>query len=58
MRPINRRRFLQWSAAAGAAVLLSGLAPSSIAGARGVRLRKYVQPLPLPGAGIVVMHLK
>jgi spore coat protein A len=54
MRPINRRRFLQGSAAAGAAVLLSGLAPSSIAGARGVRLRKYVQPLPLPGAGIVV----
>jgi spore coat protein A, manganese oxidase len=55
MRRMNRRRFLQYGLGAGAALLLPWAAqvPAAIA-APGGRLRKYVQPLPVPGAGIVV----
>jgi len=50
---ITRRRFLQYSVGAGAALAWPAAgfaAPVS----RGVRLTKYLEPLPLPGAGIVV----
>jgi len=49
-RRITRRRFLQYGLAAGGALAL----PWSAQGAAGGKLAKYVQPLPLPGTGIVV----
>ena len=55
MTRITRRHFLKYGAGAGALLMLprTGLqayaAPST-----GGRLMKYIQPLPLPGAGIVV----
>jgi spore coat protein A, manganese oxidase len=55
MGPISRRRFLQASLASGAVILLPSfpkLQPSGFSPRN--RLRKYVEPLPLPGAGIVV----
>jgi spore coat protein A len=55
MRPISRRGFLQGSVAASAALALSGFPRPSVATAAGrTPLRKYREPLPLPGAGIVV----
>ncbi|MGZ4357907.1 MAG: twin-arginine translocation signal domain-containing protein, partial [Gaiellaceae bacterium] len=54
MDAMTRRRFLQYGAGAGAALALPwGRIPTARA-AGGVQLRKYVQPVPLPGAGIVV----
>jgi spore coat protein A, manganese oxidase len=55
MRDITRRRFLQYGLVAGTAVLLpsAALVPPATA-ARGGKLAKYLEPLPLPGAGIVV----
>jgi spore coat protein A, manganese oxidase len=55
MPPMTRRRFLAYGLAAGAAAVLPGSAPipMALAAPRG-RLAKYVAPLPLPGAGIVV----
>jgi spore coat protein A len=55
MRDVTRRRFLQYGLGAGAALLVPGLAQIAVAPAanRG-RLTKYVQPVPLPGSGIVV----
>ena len=55
MRRLTRRRFLRYGLAASAALVLPLPRGASAAGAgpRG-RLRKYVQPLPVPGAGIVV----
>jgi spore coat protein A len=55
MRPITRRRFLQYGVGAGAALAVPWA--SRIPGARaapGGKLAKYVQPVPLPGSGIVV----
>ena len=53
MVALTRRRFLQYGA--GAALVASGLdrAPPARA-AVGGKLVKYVEPVPLPGAGIVV----
>jgi spore coat protein A len=55
MSVIPRRRFLQYGVAMGAALLLPspGLIPLVIGSGR-PRLRKYVERLPVPGAGIVV----
>jgi spore coat protein A len=55
MKPIPRRRFLQYGLGAGAALAASGTLRLPIARAAGRgALAKYVQPVPLPGAGIVV----
>ena len=50
MKRITRRRFLQYGLGATGALVL----PWSAGAAPGGKLTKYVQPLPLPGAGIVV----
>jgi spore coat protein A len=54
-KQVTRRRFLQYGAAGGAALFLpwTGRAPVAAAAAGG-RPTKYLQPVPLPGAGIVV----
>jgi spore coat protein A len=59
MSDTSRRNFLQYSLAAGAALGVSaaGVDTASASTARfgsPVTLQKYVEPLPLPGAGIVV----
>jgi spore coat protein A len=55
MRDVTRRRFLQYGLGAGAALLVPGLAQVAVArSANGGKLTKYVQPVPLPGSGIVV----
>ncbi len=58
MRPITRRRLLQYGLGAGAAMAAPWASritwPSASAGAR---LAKYIQPVPLPGSGIVVAEM-
>jgi spore coat protein A len=55
MDALTRRRFLQYSAGAGAALALPWAARSPAANAApGLKLTKYLEPVPLPGAGIVV----
>ena len=55
MGAMTRRRFLRYGAGAGAALAVPWLARVPAATAASVReLRKYVEPVPLPGAGIVV----
>lgn len=55
MRDMTRRRFLTYGLGAGTAILLPWAAPiPAPRGARGGNLAKYLEPLPLPGAGIVV----
>ena len=52
---MTRRRFLQYGVGAGAALALPWRARIPLAtAAKGGKLAKYVQPVPLPGAGIVV----
>ena len=52
---MTRRRFLQYGVGAGAALALPWAARIPLAtAAQGGKLAKYVQPVPLPGAGIVV----
>ncbi len=55
MKRIRRRRFLQYGlgASASLAVPWTGRIPVAHA-AMGGKLAKYVEPLPVPGAGIVV----
>ncbi len=55
MSKITRRNFLKYSAGASASLALHWTVRQAFA-ARPTRsmLRKYIQPLPLPGAGIVV----
>ena len=55
MKPMHRRRFLQCALGAGAALAVSGTMqlPGATA-AKGGALTKYLEPVPLPGAGIVV----
>jgi len=50
MRHITRRQFIRYGLSVGGGLLL----PRSTTAAQGVRLAKYVEALPLPGAGIVV----
>src|SRR5438034_8641879 len=50
MGRITRRRFIQYGLGVGGALAL----PWPARAAAGGKLAKYVQPLPLPGAGIVV----
>jgi spore coat protein A len=55
MRDITRRRFLQYGLGAGTALLAPGVLQTAVArAATGGKLTKYVQPVPVPGAGIVV----
>ncbi len=55
MSTMNRRDFLKYGAAASAGLALPWLPRTVFAAAdRGGALMKYVEPLPLPGAGIVV----
>ncbi|MGZ8514505.1 MAG: multicopper oxidase family protein [Candidatus Limnocylindrales bacterium] len=55
MRPLTRRRFLQAGLGAGTALMLPWSARIQPAtAAPGPRLTKYLEPLPRPGAGIVV----
>jgi spore coat protein A len=55
MRSMTRRRFLRYGAGAGVALALPWSVRVPAAGAAaGGKLAKYVEPLPLPGAGIVV----
>ena len=55
MRDMTRRRFLQYGLGAGTVLLVPGLAQMTVArAANGSKLTKYVQPVPLPGSGIVV----
>jgi spore coat protein A, manganese oxidase len=52
---ISRRRFLGYGAGASVALALPGLAwPGVASAAVGGSLTKYLEPLPLPGAGLVV----
>jgi spore coat protein A len=54
-RQITRRRFLQYGAAGGATLFLPWTARAPVASAAaGGKLTKYLEPVPLPGAGIVV----
>jgi spore coat protein A len=55
MNPITRRRFLQYGMGVGAALTVPWAlrTPAARAG-KGGQLAKYVQRVPLPGAGIVV----
>src|SRR6266487_2632396 len=50
MKRITRRRFLQYGLGVGGALAL----PWPARAAKGGKRAKYVQPLPVPGAGIVV----
>ena len=54
MSMVTRRRFLQYGVGAGAALTLPWTATPTLAAGTGRRLTKYLEPLPLPGAGIVV----
>ena len=55
MDALTRRRFLQYSGGAGAALALPWTARTPAANAApGLRLMKYLEPVPLPGNGIVV----
>ena len=55
MSGMSRRSFIGYGLGTGAAVALPWLAGAQVASAAaGGKLRKYVQPLPLPGHGIVV----
>lgn len=63
MTDTTRRRFLQYGVGAGAALAIPATARRRLAAAAqsgltaaspGGRLRKFREPLPLPGAGIVV----
>src|ERR1044071_3285925 len=52
---MNRRDFLKYGVAASAGLALPWLPRrAGAAGGMGGALMKYIQPLPLPGAGIVV----
>jgi spore coat protein A, manganese oxidase len=51
---ITRRRLLQYGLAGGAALLLPRTGMATTATGTGGTLAKYVQPVPLPGSGIVV----
>ena len=52
---MTRRRFLGYGAGVSAALVLPWSVGTTVASASaGGKLTKYLEPLPLPGAGIVV----
>jgi spore coat protein A len=51
---VTRRRFLQYGAAGGAALFLPWARTPRATAAPGGQLTKYLEPVPLPGNGIVV----
>jgi spore coat protein A len=55
MNRLTRRRFIQYGLGAGAALIVpwAGRIPAA-RGARSGQLTKYLEPVPVPGAGIVV----
>jgi spore coat protein A, manganese oxidase len=53
-KKLTRRRFVQYGAAAGAAMFVPWARTSVATAAAGGKLTKYVEPLPRPGSGIVV----
>jgi spore coat protein A len=55
MAGISRRQFIGYGLGTGVALALPGTAAAQAApGGMGHRLRKYLQPLPVPGDGLVV----
>jgi spore coat protein A, manganese oxidase len=54
MNRMTRRRFLQYSVAAGAALTLPSARTRVASAAPPVDLEKFIQPVPVPGNGIVV----
>jgi spore coat protein A len=54
MKKITRRRFLRYTAGLGGALALPAVYLPAARAAPGSKLTKYVQPLPVAGAGIVV----
>jgi spore coat protein A, manganese oxidase len=56
MTDVSRRRLLGYGAAVGAALAgpWGSLPAAAAAGTTGARLAKFLEPVPLPGAGIVV----
>src|SRR5512141_2164781 len=55
MKRIRRRRFLQYGLGASASLAVSWTVRIPVArAAKGGTLTKYLEPLPVPGAGIVV----
>jgi spore coat protein A len=55
MNRLTRRRFIQYGLGAGAALAVPWATPIPAAhGVQSGKLTKYVQPVPVPGAGIVV----
>jgi spore coat protein A, manganese oxidase len=53
-KQLTRRRFLQYGAAGGAALFLPWARTPGARAAAGGTLTKYLEPVPLPGNGIVV----
>jgi len=51
---MTRRYFLKYSAATGVALSLPGPVRQAFATRPARSLQKYIQPLPVPGNGIVV----
>ena len=54
IRDVTRRRLLRQAVGASAALALPWGARAPSANAAGTQLKKYVEKVPLPGAGIVV----
>ncbi len=54
MTALSRRRFLQYGAGVGAALALPLEAAPAALAAMGGKLAKFLEPVPLPGSGIVV----
>ena len=54
MSGLTRRRFLQYGAGAGVTLTVPWVLARSASADMGGKLAKYVQPVPVPGAGIVV----
>jgi spore coat protein A len=54
MYDISRRRFLQYGAGTGAALMLPWTRTAAVSAAGRPHLTKFVEPLPVPGRGLVV----
>ena len=55
MSPMTRRHFLQYGVGTGATLMLPWATRTPVArAAKGGKLRKYLEPLPVPGKGMVV----